>query len=458
MNDIKEKPDPRRLIPQTARTSCFMGSQLFRYTHPFLLLVLSLLLLAHLSACSPDGNKAFADQALPQETDPKEKDKEKPSVLVKATNLTRGPIRSFIEVSADIQSLNKVDMYPYLSGIQIMEICAEEGDFIKKGDILARLDSAEIELELAQAKVNHQESVHKLEKARIAVKEALEREKKARIQAEKSKSDYEKSKNMFQNELISEDEFAVDRLTWEQFVSELDLTLLQKEQADLDLQLAGTESDRCRIAVNNASIKLSRTEIKAPFNGYITFRGAMLGMAVSTGTHLFTLVDRDILIANLFIPQESLMKVKVGMNIEFLCDALPGTSFLGSISIINPVVDPTTGTVKLRAQLNSDPEQLLRPGMFITTKIITASRDNALLVPRKAVFYDDEKPTFFIVEPPDMVKKIHFEPTEAATATSLEIGSLLTPGAEIDEGTQIIIVGQDNLKDGDKVRIVDEIS
>ena len=128
----------------------------------------------------------------------------------------------------------------------------------------------------------------------------------------------------------------------------------------------------------------------------------------------------------------------------------------GSIQIINPVVDPATGTVKLRAKIDSNVKGLLLPGMFINARIITASRDQALLMPRKAVFYDEEKPTFFLIEEGGTVRKIHFEPG-ATTEIALEIASTLTPGDPVTKGALIVIVGQDNLKDGDRVEIKNEI-
>ena len=94
--------------------------------------------------------------------------------------------------------------------------------------------------------------------------------------------------------------------------------------------------------------------------------------------------------------------------------------------------------------------------MFISARIITASREEALLIPRKAVFYDDEKPTFFLIEEDDTVRKIHFKP-DASTETALEIASTLPPDDSVIGGARIVIVGQDNLKDGDKVKVVKEI-
>lgn len=423
--------------------------------HSFGLMLIGLAFI--LAGCSPPpGNAPDRDPeiAIPGETENHNNDSTE--IRVVATRLTEGPIDSFIEISTDVESLDTVDVYPLLSGIQITEISADEGDYVEKGAQLATLDSTEIELQHADAEVNYLEAKQRLAKAKITVKEAEERKETARITAEKAKKDYDKSLAMYENELVSEDEFAANQLAWEQASSELALAHLSVEQCNLDLDLNRTEVDRLKIALDSAALKLSRTRIRAPFNGFITYRGATLGMTISATSRLFTLVNRDKLVANLYIPQEDLLRIKIGLPVVFRCDALPHIELTGAIRIINPVVDPASGTVKLRAEIDPHEEGLLRPGMFVTARIITASKKKALLIARKAVFYDDEKPTFFLIKDDDTVRKIHFRPG-ATTDTVFEIASALPPDESVAPATRIVIVGQDNLKDGDKVLIVEEI-
>ncbi|MBU0754919.1 MAG: efflux RND transporter periplasmic adaptor subunit [Planctomycetes bacterium] len=439
-------------------------------------MILFVCLLICATACSPPGNQpphdktpvsddSQAEKPNPQSSDSpvveekpaQEPGSDKSETLVVGARLKNSPIRSFIEVSSDIESLNTVEIYPRLSDIQVTEILADEGDFLRKGDLLAKLDATVIELELAQAEVASLEAKHRRDKAELAVEEAAEREAKARVQASKAEKDFQKTQSMFENELVSEDEFARNRLTWEEASSELEIALLKNRDAALDLLLANTELQKREIDRQNAELKLSRTQIPAPFDGHVTFRAATEGMTVSPASHLFTLVDRRNLVAHLFIPQEDLMKVRLGMDVLFSCDAVPGKELAGSVSVINPSVDPNTGTVKIRAVFDRDEEGFLRPGMFVTARIITAAKENALLVPRKAVFYDDEKPTFFLIETEGTVRKIHFQPG-GSTETDLEVASTESVELPVEAGTLIVIVGQDNLKEGDRVQVVKEIS
>ena len=219
-----------------------------------------------------------------------------------------------------------MDLYPQLSGIQVIEVLTDEGKEVKKGDVLACLDPAEIQLELEQAEANHNEVEQRLFKAEVSVKEAKERTRNALLAEEKARIDYEKSQAMSASELISEDELATDKLAWEQAASELDLARLADQQAELDLKLGANDVEKNRIAVETSRLKLSRTKIIAPFDGFITFRGATPGMTISASTLLFTLVNRDELVANLRVPQDELLALEIGQPVVFACDALPARS------------------------------------------------------------------------------------------------------------------------------------
>jgi membrane fusion protein (multidrug efflux system) len=209
---------------------------------------------------------------------------------------------------------------------------------------------------------------------------------------------------------------------------------------------------------DESTLKLKHTDIIAPIDGCVSFRDANVGMTVTAATRVFTLVDNKSLIANLFLPQEDIRRIRVGMPVMFTCDARPDEEFTGETALISPIVDPDNGTVKVRVSIPPDEEGFLRPGMFINVRVLVSSRDDALLITRKAVFYEDEKPCFFVIDD-GAARKVAFE-RGAATDRILEITepSYLTgEGPPLDEGSLIVVVGQDNLKEGGKVLIAEEL-
>jgi RND family efflux transporter MFP subunit len=408
-------------------------------------------------AGNPGASETPGNPGPPGDAEEKNSKKAEETLVI-ATALKRAPINSYIEVSADIESLNFVDIYPELAGLRITEVAVDEGDCLKKGDLLARLDREQILLENRQAEVAFMEAQKQKLKAKVASKEAEERHKAARIQEEKLRKDYETTREMSQEGLASENDLAADRLAWEQAASDFELRVLEKETAALDAELAETAAETASITRDEAALKLKRTDITAPIDGCVSFRDANVGMTVTTASRLFTLVDTQSLIANLFLPQEDIRRIRVGMPVMFTCDARPGGEFRGETEMISPIVDPNNGTVKVRVRIPPDDDGFLRPGMFINARVLVSSRADALLITRKAVFYEDEKPCFFVIVD-GAARKVSFE-RGAATDTVLEVTEpryLAGEDPPLDEGSLIVVVGQDNLKEGGKVKIAEEL-
>jgi len=124
---------------------------------------------------------------------------------------------------------------------------------------------------------------------------------------------------------------------------------------------------------------------------------------------------------------------------------LPGKSFSGTIMRISPVVDPSSGTFKVTLGILED-ENGLRPGMFVNAHIVTATHEKAILVPKRAVVYDDGFPHVFVVND-STASKIQFR-------KGFEDTQFLEVLAGVSGGEKIVVVGQNGLKDKAKVRII----
>jgi HlyD family secretion protein len=155
------------------------------------------------AGCKRPTSAGSADAGNPDPATKEETPNKVEETLVIATPLKRGPINSYIEVSADIESLNFVDIYPQLGGLRITEVAVDEGVHVKKGDLLARLDNEQILLELRQAEAALTEAKKQKLKAAIAKKEAVERQKAARYQEQKLRNDYETTLEMSKDGLAS---------------------------------------------------------------------------------------------------------------------------------------------------------------------------------------------------------------------------------------------------------------
>jgi membrane fusion protein (multidrug efflux system) len=126
---------------------------------------------------------------------------------------------------------------------------------------------------------------------------------------------------------------------------------------------------------------------------------------------------------------------------------MPGKQFTGWIKRVSPVVDPQSGTFKVTIGVKNV-DNSLRAGMFVNTHIVVSTHENAVLIPKTAIVYENERMNVFVVRDTVAHKvslKVGFQDNEKVEAL-----------ADIEEGDKVIVVGQAGLKDQTKVKIVSE--
>ena len=205
--------------------------------------------------------------------------------------------------------------------------------------------------------------------------------------------------------------------------------------------------NRTRLNLDEAVLGLQRTRIRAPVGGVISARKVEIGNRVSPASEVYTVVAMDSLIAHVFIPGRTRQHIRVSQQARITSDMVPGYEIDGIIKRINPVVDPQSGTVKVTVALR-DRQRKLTPGMFVNVGLITDSRAEALLVPKEALTYDAGQADAFVVR------------DSTARRTHLELGLTNTRQVQVvaglARGESVVVIGQEGLRDGAKVRVVAE--
>jgi hypothetical protein len=171
-----------------------------------------------------------------------------------------------------------------------------------------------------------------------------------------------------------------------------------------------------------------------------------LGALVRSNQELFTIADMDPLLVRIFVPERRMYQLKAGQAATIAVEALPNKAFKGKIRMISPEVDPESGTVKVTLEVPAS--GLLKPGMFCTVRIITASRPNALVIPKKALVLETDADDVFAVED-GKVKVIDVK-------LGFVEGDRVEVVSGLEEGMQVVTVGHEGLKDGSPVRVVGE--
>jgi len=310
------------------------------------------------------------------------------SVPVETASAQRGDISSYLMFSSTIATEESVEIHPEIGG-RVEAVLAQEGDHVKAEQILVQLDD----------------------------EQALIEDKESEVELNHLEGSYKRTEEMFRRRLISTQEYE-DKF-------------YQLEQARLRRQ--------------KAHLALEHTHIRAPFAGVLTTRSVQVGGRVAPGGKLFDLVKLDDLIARVHVPGQYLRNVRVKQVAQIESDFLQDMSFDGYVKRISPVVDPQSGTFKVTLGVH-DRWEHLRPGIFVTARIVTDTHASTVLVPKEAIVYDGADRFVFVVRD----STAHRVKLDAGYENS----RFVEARSQIDDTTQVIVVGQNGLKDQARIRIV----
>lgn len=259
------------------------------------------------------------------------------ALSVETADIAPATIRRHYRTSGSLRALRSADLVATQSGI-VLALLAEEGDTVKEGQVLARLDSRSFQLQAARDSVNVRNLEVELERLEsLAAYNAVSRE-------------------------------------------------------ELDKQ-------RQAVATARASAKVSRhqvnqTEVIAPFAGTITARKVDIGNMANAATAIYSIADVSTLDIDLHIPEAEATHLSIGAPAEL--ELLDGTRFEATVIRRAPVVDSLTGTVKFVARAESFPPAAV-PGAFCRARVLVASKDAPRTVPTSAVFDHEGAPHVYVI-------------------------------------------------------------
>lgn len=339
--------------------------------------------------------------------------------LVQVIRVKPEPIRETIRLMGNIEAEEEVAIQPRISG-RLNSLLVEEGQAVRKGELIGEMDDESIRLQLQQSEAN-------IANMKAAVKQA-------ELNLKKQQTEKERYQELLKHRYISqreyenvENSFLTAQAAWEGLNAQL---LSQEKNYEL------------------LKLQLSQTKLYSPIHGYILRKLAAPGTNLTTGTTVVIMADLDPVKLVFNIDQKEAAKIGKGNEVNFITDAIPGRIFQGKIKQLAPVYDTQTRTLNLAASI-SNSNRILVPGMFGTAEIIMGSKSQALVVPQDAVVRFQDRAGVFRV---DLQKIAHFQPVETGLITEgkVEIRS------GIREGDLVVVVGQNRLRDQQPVQILGE--
>ncbi len=317
------------------------------------------------------------------------------AVPVKVESVARRDISEYILANTTLEAFKWVDVRSRTTG-QVEAILKEEGDPVQAGTVLAELDVESARLQVAQMKVAYTDALRT----------------------------YERDEKMFERKLVSPERYETSKM----------------------------QMQRTRTQLDQARLNSSYTEITSPVKGVVTIRSVEIGNMVTNNQVVFSVADFDPLLARIRIPEKSIGKVAVGQGARVTVESAPGKDFRGKVTMISPVVNPESGTIKVTIEIPGHGQSILRPGMFASVYIITDTHENSLVIPKKSLILEGEGNQIFVFEPDSA------SDAGKAIRKKVVLGFEDNEWAEVREGLvdgeRVITVGQEGLRPGTAVRLV----
>ncbi len=316
------------------------------------------------------------------------------AIAVYTTAVRREPLSSLYSTSATLRADKRAVVQARTRGV-IRELLVEEGDQVEAGQVLIHLEDDEQKIAADRARV---------------IRDTRQRES-------------ERSRELHSQGMVSDEDFETRRRELEEAIH----------------------------AAALADLNLSRTLIRAPFEGIILKRHLDVGATVADNVELFDLADLDPLYADVNIPERHVTRLGVGQTVRLTADAT-AEEITARIERIAPSVDPGTGTVKVTLAIVSS--TVLRPGAFVRVAIVTDTHDEAIVVPRSALVAEGRRWHLFRIDGEEssaeqLEVKLGYEEGDR-----VEILDVVGDASPLEPGTSVVTVGAPALTNGALVRVM----
>lgn len=356
--------------------------------------------------------------------------------LVTVGHPTRAPESVDLSLPASIQAVQETALYSRVDGY-LKRRLVNIGDRVQSGQILAEIDTPELDQQLDQAKAALAQSLSSLQQAR------------ATLQHNESQLDYnrttlERWRVMKERSLVSQ--------------QDLDdhMVLMKFSQADVDAARANVAAAEANVAANRANVDRiaslqSFQKIRAPFAGVITVRnvdnGALIAAGSSSNTQpLFRMAQTDLLRVFVNLPQSFVPEVTPGLPAELAVREYPQKQFRAEVASFAGALDPATRTLLTEVRMRNDGE-LLRPGMYADVKFHLQRKNPPLLIPASALIIRSGPIHLATITAGN---KVHFQTVQLGR----DYGTTVEVLDGLNASDQLLIAPPDDLQDGATVKVL----
>ncbi|QGJ69983.1 Efflux RND transporter periplasmic adaptor subunit [Planctomycetales bacterium 10988] len=345
---------------------------------------------------------------------------------------------------------------------RIEEYELNEGDRVKAGDVLAKLDTTALSIELEIQKAELMVAEEALKELENGAREEEKAQLEARLQSALARMDFQESRmkrteTLFKSRTMSEEEMLDVQLSFQEAKN-----AHAEAQAAYDLLLSGARPEQ--IAKATAQVKVQKEiirrienqiaehTIKAPFDGYVVSRLTELGQWVTQGDPIIEVAQLKKVDIHVHVLEDYIGTVHPGQSVTVQLGAFPGKVYVGEVAVIIPQADLRSRSfpvkVRLENPFTSGNEVMFKAGMFAQVELPVGQQAEALFVPKDALVLESGQTTVFVVnqetDGPATTREIPVRLGVSDQGTIQIFGNLKV-------GDRVVVRGNERLESGQQV-------
>lgn len=340
---------------------------------------------------------------------------DKVEVPVSVEEVRTGSISSTTAITGKVTPLAEINVVPKTGG-KVVQVLVDVGSKVKQGQVLVRLDTAELDAQLKQATA------------------ALELARSSNAQNQLRLQDAQNNLNRMQA-----------------LYNEGAISKQQYETALLQYNLTKNTDTGAQVKQAQANVELIRTQISnaiitAPQDGEISARLVDPGEMAGPGVPVVTLVNTAKVYIEGVVAERDISLVKIGRQVDVKVEAAGG-AFKGVVETVSPAADPRSKGYPLKVAL-TNPDSKLKPGMFGEIRLVTGQKDDVVVIPKEVVVDRGAGKVVFVVKG-GMAE-------ERKITLGMESGDRVEVVDGIKAGEKLVVAGQTSLTDKSPVKVQEE--
>ncbi len=338
----------------------------------------------------------------------------RPPVAVEVDSVRYGSIQETETFTGTVTPIYQYILAPKVAG-RVVQIKKRIGDWVRKGEVVARIDDSEYQQAVREAEAN-------LRIAQASLREATS-------QFALAKQDLERVQSLQEKGIASP--------------AELDAAQTNFTAQQSRLELANAQVEQREAALKSANIRLSYTALVTTEPGFIGERYVDEGSLLAPNAPVVSIIGIDTVIVQTTVIERIYGRIKIGQTAEVQVDAYPTKRFAGKVARIAPMLQEASRVAKMEVEVTND-SLLLKPGMFTKLSVVLAQKDSAQVVPSRAVVSRAGESGVFVIA--DSAAVANYIPVRIGIVTS-EKTEIISPEIK----GLVVTLGQHLLEDGSPV-------